>query len=128
MAEPMKTTTKVNTISPSMAERLQAAGKVASESMRKTEPIDMRGLDKAIKKAEEQTDWNYHDDSRLTLSKFFKYDDLTKKYNDIKKKHNAAGSLTKDLYEQRNAADDAFYERVREQYGEDILRRVKRGL
>ena len=128
MAEPKKTTTKVNNISPSMAARLQEAGRVASASMQKVAPLDMNKLNKAVAKAEEQTDWNYHDDSRLTLSKFFKYDDLTKEYNNIKKEHLAAHSLTQELYDRRNAADRKFYERVREQYGEDVLRKVRSGL
>ena len=111
-----------------MAARLQAAGKAASESMQKTAPLDMNGLNRAIRKAEEETDWNFHTPARMTLSRFFKYDDLTNSYKKIWNEQLEAGSLTQDLYERRQAADQALYERIREQYGEDVLRKVRSGL
>lgn len=128
MAEPMKTTTRVNKVSPSMAERLQNAARVASASMQNVAPLNQNALNRAIKKAEEFTDWNNHNEARITLTKFFKYDDLTQSYKQIQKEHHEAGSLTRDLYERRMNNDRIFDERVREQYGEDVLRKIRRGL
>lgn len=90
--------------------------------------IDNAKLNRAIGRAASMTDNNYHQEARRVLSRAFGYDDLTSEYSSIIREHERAGRLTQPLSEREDNADNELFRRIRMQYGDDILRRVYRGL
>ena len=90
--------------------------------------IDNNKLNRAIRTAARMTDWNDHTGARRTYSKLFGYDDLTARYDELSRLHMEAGHLTSDLRDVRDAIDETMYGRIRRDYGEDMLRRIERGL
>lgn len=103
----------------------QGASVSASASQRVLNP---RAFTRAVNRAIRQTDENYHTEALQTFTRHFKYNDLTKELNQIHKEHLAAGSLTQDLWERRSRVMNELENRVRRDYGEDVLRRVRQGL
>ena len=85
-------------------------------------------LNRAVGTAARMTDSNYHQYARRVLSRAFGYDDLTSEYSSIIREHERAGHLTQPLSERVDNADNEMFRRIRMQYGNDILRRVYRGL
>lgn len=90
--------------------------------------VNQRAFSRAVNRAARLTDENYHTESLMVFSRHFKYDDLTKELKAIDKEHNAAGHLTRELYERRTRAMNTMFDRIRNEYGEDTLRKVSKGL
>ena len=90
--------------------------------------VNKKSLNRAVKKAYDLTNWNDHTGARRTMAKFFKYDDLVKRYDEVSKLHEEAGSLTSELRDVRDAIDETMDFRIRRDYGEDVLKQVYKGL
>ena len=68
------------------------------------------------------TDNNNHSEVRVSMSKFFGYEDLNKEYKSILSEHRKVGYLDYDLYSKRNSLDEKFRKRIKKDYGEGVLR------
>ena len=86
--------------------------------------VDMnsRSFKSAVTRAARYTDDNYHSLAGATMAKAFGYNDMEKEYSDIEKRHVRAGSLTQELYERRNKADNEMEKRIKRDYGEQGIR------
>lgn len=125
MAEPRVARTVVNP--NGVTPELERAFQGASAAMRPA-PVDLSGLNRAIRRAERQTDENYHTEALKTMTDFFHYEDLSDELAEIAREHGNAGSLGPDLFDRRNRAMDELFDRVRRDYGQSVLNRVYRGL
>ena len=107
----------------SEAARVKGSSKANAENaVRKT--LKESSLRSAIRRWDRMTDENEHSKVRVSISKYFGYDDLHKSYSDIYKEHERAGRLTHDLYERRSSLDDELRKRLTRDYGESVRRRV----
>ena len=108
----------------------QRTRSTASIERNSTPKVDMnsRKFKSATTRAERLTDWNNHGEASMTVAKAFGYNDLADKYKAINKEHERVGSLTPDLYQQRNAVDSDLRKRVERDYGEEGLRHYRRAL
>ena len=86
--------------------------------------IDAKSLNRTLGRVGRYTDENYHNEARLTLSKYFKYNDLTKRYN----RYTQGDGMTMDDLNDRYKADQELYNRIKKDYGEGVLRKVQQKL
>ena len=110
--------------------KTQSVGVSASATERAVQPktIDAKAFNRAINKATNQTDWNDHNGSIRTITKFFKYDDLTKKMDGIIATHEDLGHMPQNLMEERRKVMNDLYDRVERDYGKEIRKKVYNAL
>lgn len=110
-----------------MAESGKIVSSTSAPKSAQQRALNTSSLNRAIRRAADQTNWNDHTGARRTIAKFFKYDDLVKRYDEVSKLHEEAGYLTSDLRDVREAIDETMDFRIRRDYGEDVLKRINRG-
>lgn len=101
-----------------------------SERISKEKPsvdVNSRSFKRAVTRAHNYTEDNYHSLASATMAKAFGYNDMEKEYRDIEKRHIRAGSLTPELYERRNKADNEMEKRIKRDFGEQGIRAWNRG-
>ena len=90
--------------------------------------LSNRALNRAVADAAEMTDWNNHSGAIRTFTTHFKYNDLTSRLDRIIKEHNRLGHLPAELYDERYEILQEMLNRVRNEYGENVLRKVNSAL
>ena len=98
------------------------------EAPREKKTVDTKSFNRAMGRVGYYTDINYHNEAYRGVSKYFKYDDLTDRYNKVIKQYNKDDYMTQKNINTKNKIDDELFARIKEDYGDDILRQVQRKL
>lgn len=105
-----------------IGQRGSVAGAVANAMRQSATRVDLGGgLNRAIGRAARYTDENYHSEALRSLTRHFGYTDLTGELDNIIR-------TGENGYERRMPVYDEFIRRVRNDFGESVVRRVYRGL
>ena len=114
--------TKIEEIEALRAKYSKSSTEKKSTSNIQRKSIPTSKLRNAVMRWDRMTDNNNHSEVRVSMSKFFGYDDLNKEYKSILNEHRKVGYLSYELYSKRSALDEKLRKRIKKDYGGGVLR------
>lgn len=126
MAEPRSKLSRRNE-SLNRASRRALAG-METQGVSRVATVDAGALRRAVSRASSYTDSNYHNYSLRVFSRLFKYDDLTSDLDQLIREHERLGHMSGDMMERRTRIYRELLDRVGRDYGDDVVRNIRKGL